>query len=152
MGEFSYGTSRVIAAPPAQVHALINDFRNWQKWSPWEDLDPQMERLYRGAEAGLGAEYEWSGNKKAGAGSMQIVESTPERIRVQLRFTRPFKSENASIFDVITTTSGDTDVRWTMTGEQGRLQAAAFKLFRMEKQVLKDFDRGLGRLAAVASS
>ena len=51
-----------------RVHALVNDFHEWQQWSPWEDLDPQMRRTYSGPDAGVGAAYAWEGNRKAGQG------------------------------------------------------------------------------------
>lgn len=152
MRQFSYSTSRLIDASPLTVHALINNFHAWSDWSPWEGIDPDMTRTYTGSDEGVGAEYAWDGNKKAGAGHMKIVESAPERIRVALTFTRPFKSNNESIFDVLTTTTGATDVRWTMTGDQSRVQALAFKMFRMEKNILKDFDKGLAALAELAEN
>ena len=47
-------------------------------WSPWEDIDPDMQRTYAGAESGVGANYAWSGNRKAGAGPMEITDvATP---------------------------------------------------------------------------
>ena len=46
-----------IAAPPERLRALINDFHEWTAWSPWEDVDPAMERTYSGAEHGVGAHY-----------------------------------------------------------------------------------------------
>jgi hypothetical protein len=51
------------------VFERIVDFRRWQAWSPWEELDPNLWRDYSGAESGVGAIYEWAGNRKAGSGS-----------------------------------------------------------------------------------
>ena len=50
----------------------------WTRWSPWEDVDPDLHRAYSGAEEGVGAVYAWSGNRKAGAGRMEII---PRRAR-----------------------------------------------------------------------
>jgi hypothetical protein len=49
-----------IKAPPAKVFALINDFRNWDAWSPWEKMDPAMQKTHSGATIGRGAVYEWA--------------------------------------------------------------------------------------------
>ena len=57
-----------IKAPPEKVFALINDFHNWGQWSPWEKLDPALNRTYSGPASGKGAVYEWTGNSKVGAG------------------------------------------------------------------------------------
>ena len=77
MAEFTVVRETHIDADPARVHALIDDFHQWTQWSPWEGLDPAMEREYSGAERGVGAHYAWLGNRKAGQGSMQIVGSNP---------------------------------------------------------------------------
>ncbi|HZB36572.1 MAG TPA: SRPBCC family protein, partial [Beijerinckiaceae bacterium] len=66
-----------IKAPPDKIFALINDFRNWRAWSPWERMDPNLRRSYSGAERGEGAVYEWEGNSKVGKGRMEIVEAPP---------------------------------------------------------------------------
>ena len=67
MADKSFHLSRetTIAAPPERVHALVNDFHEWQAWSPWEGIDPAMERTYTGAPTGVGAVYAWRGNSKA---------------------------------------------------------------------------------------
>jgi hypothetical protein len=38
-----------INADPARVFALVEDFRRWPAWSPWEKLDPALTRNYSGA-------------------------------------------------------------------------------------------------------
>ncbi|MFM2420406.1 MAG: hypothetical protein RL385_5129, partial [Pseudomonadota bacterium] len=62
-----------LQAPPAVIFGLVNDFQNWRSWSPWEGLDPALQRTYSGEAKGVGAAYAWSGNNKAGAGSMTIT-------------------------------------------------------------------------------
>jgi hypothetical protein len=34
-----------IAAPADRIFASLVDFRRWTEWSPWEGLDPAMQRL-----------------------------------------------------------------------------------------------------------
>ncbi len=93
--------SITIEAPPAAIFALVADFRRWIEWSPWEGLDPELQRTYSGSNAGAGASYEWSGNRKAGKGQMTIVEVVePSSISVDLRFDKPFKSRNDMSFDI----------------------------------------------------
>jgi hypothetical protein len=70
-----------IAAPAGLIFGYVNDFHQWTRWSPFEGLDPDLKRTYAGAPAGVGAQYSWSGNSKAGEGSMVIRGSRPgERI------------------------------------------------------------------------
>ena len=75
--EFLVERTKIVKAEAPVVFALINDFHQWTQWSPWEGLDPAMQRTYAGPDAGVGASYAWAGNKKAGSGSMVITESVP---------------------------------------------------------------------------
>src|SRR5689334_17412824 len=67
---------RIEAAPDA-VYPHIADFHRWSAWSPFEKLDPAMQRTFGGAPSGKGARYAWEGNREAGQGSMEMVEVTP---------------------------------------------------------------------------
>ena len=148
MPAFELTRSTTVDAPPERVHALLDDFRAWQRWSPWEDLDPDLRRTYTGPERGVGSHYRWSGNKKAGEGSMEITGSTPSAVVVDLRFLKPFEATNVTRFD-LTPTDGGTRVDWTMTGQRGVLFTLMGKLF-FDRAIGKDFDRGLASLKAAA--
>jgi Polyketide cyclase / dehydrase and lipid transport len=67
---FRVERSTTIAAPPEKAFALVNDFRAWGAWSPYEKLDPEMKRTFNGSQAGTGAVYEWAGSK-SGVGRMK---------------------------------------------------------------------------------
>lgn len=139
-----------IDADPARVHDLVDDFREWPAWSPWEGLDPDLERVYSGSDSGIGAHYAWSGNRKAGQGTMEITGSTPDRIDIDLEFRKPWKSSSAIAFELTPTPSG-TDVAWRMTGQPaGGVAGLMTKMISMDKLIGKDFERGLTRLKAVA--
>jgi len=148
MADFSMSRSISIQAEPARVHALLEDFREWQKWSPWEGLDPALNREFTGPDHGVGSTYHWSGNKKAGEGEMAITESTPTSVVVDLEFLKPFKATNVTSFALTPTGSG-TDVTWTMTGKRGAIMGLMGKLF-FDKAIGKDFDKGLASLKAEA--
>ncbi len=150
MPSFQLSRDIEIKADPATVHGLLNDFRNWRNWSPWEDVDPDLVREYSGAESGPGAHYAWRGNKKAGTGPMEIIESTPERVVIDLVFLEPFKATNEAVFTLAPSGTG-TRVDWTMTGERNLLFTIAGKLF-VDRAVGKDFEKGLAALKAQAES
>lgn len=151
MGAFEVSRSQTIQADPARVHALINDFHRWPEWSPWEGVDPGMERTYAGSETGVGSHYAWSGNRKAGSGSMEITGSTPERIDLDLEFLKPFKATNELRF-TLTPQGGGTRVDWHMSGTNAGLAGVVTKVFKMDRLVGKDFEKGLARLKAVAEA
>ena len=120
-------------------------------WSPWEDLDPELSRDFTGPDSGIGAHYAWSGNRKAGQGSMEITSSTPDEIGIRLEFLRPFRSTNSVTFTLVPVVDG-TEVTWLMTAEQRGLMAVVGKLIPMDRFIGKDFERGLTRLKAVAEA
>ncbi|MBB3038198.1 SRPBCC family protein [Hoyosella altamirensis] len=148
MGESTFTVSRstTIGAPPSTVYELLSNFHNWPNWSPWEELDPNMEREFSGAEAGEGAEYAWSGNKKAGKGRMKIIEAvTPSKVRIALSFEKPFKSENTTSF-TITGQGSNSEVNWTMKGPKSIFSRVMVLFGGMDKMIGKDFEKGLANL------
>jgi uncharacterized protein YndB with AHSA1/START domain len=152
MAEDTYTVERSasVAAPPERVYAEICDFHNWPRWSPWEDVDPDLRRTYSGAESGTGAVYAWSGNRKAGQGRMEIVEaSEPSTVRIDLRFEKPWKAHNETVFTVRPEADGSR-VTWTMTGKKTLMTKVMGLVMPMDKMLGKDFEKGLARLRSTA--
>jgi hypothetical protein len=150
--EFSVKRSATIAAPPADVFARVNDFHNWQAWSPWAKLDPKSKVAFEGSTSGKGAVFKWSGNDKVGEGSMTIVESQPARqVRIKLAFVRPFESTADTVFDFAPAGSGTT-VTWTMSGRNDNFIAKAFCLVMggPDRVIGQDFERGLAQMKTAA--
>jgi hypothetical protein len=141
-----------FAAPAATVFAQVNDFHNWEAWSPWAKLDPAMKQAYDGASAGTGAIYSWTGNDKVGEGRMTLTESrTNDLVRIKLEFIKPF----ASVCDTAFTFKPDgnqTAVTWSMTGTNNFV-AKAFCLFmNMDKTVGGDFEKGLAQMKSIVEA
>jgi hypothetical protein len=151
MGDFEVVRRRTVAAPADRVHALINDFHEWRRWSPWEDVDPQLRRDYSGADRGVGARYAWEGNRKAGKGDMEITGSTPERVDVRLTFAKPMKATNRIAFELRPAGPERTDVAWRMTGTTKGVMALFGKVVSMDRLVGRDFEKGLERLDVAAA-
>lgn len=40
---FRIERTTAIKAPPEKIFALINDFHQWESWSPWEKIDPRSQ-------------------------------------------------------------------------------------------------------------
>ena len=150
MSEDTYTVTRseTIDAPPARIYDQIANFHHWRSWSPWEGIDPGLERTYSGAESGTGAVYAWSGNRKAGRGRMEITDATePSSVRIDLVFEKPFKARNDTVFTIQPRQSGSS-VTWSMTGKK-TLMTKAMGLFKsMDKFLGPDFEKGLARLKA----
>ncbi len=150
MADFEISRATHVVADPATVHALIDDFRQWTRWSPWEDADPDLQRTYGGSDHGVGSTYQWSGNAKAGEGRMEIVSSTPSEVVVDLRFVKPFKATNVTTFS-LRPSEGGTDVTWTMTGQRSAVMGVMGRLF-FDKVIGKDFDKGLAAMKRTAEA
>jgi uncharacterized protein YndB with AHSA1/START domain len=147
---FRLERSTLIKAPPEKVFALVNDFRQWGEWSPWDKLDPTMTRNFGGSPSGVGSTYGWVGNKKVGEGSMEIVGSNPgKNVSLKLDFLKPFEAHNMTDFTF--TPEGDgTRVNWAMSGPLGFIQRLMHIFFSMEKMVGPDFEKGLAAMKASA--
>ncbi len=139
-----------INAAPDRLFALLNDFRQWSGWSPWEKMDPDMQRTFSGPDVGVGTVYEWQGNKKVGKGRMEILESSPStRLRIKLDFFSPFEAHNTTEFTLQPQSNG-TDVIWTMYGPSPFMSKLMGVVFNMDKLVGGDFERGLTNLKVLA--
>ena len=135
-------------APAEALFAQLNDFRNWAVWSPWDKMDPTMERTYSGPSSGLGAKYAWVGNKKVGQGNMQITHAEPDKsVLLDLHFLKPFQAENVTEFTLLP--QGKlTTLRWEMRGERPFFIRVMRLFMDMDKMVGKDFENGLANLRA----
>lgn len=133
-----------VDAAPAAVLPHLADLTRWQAWSPWEGADPDLHREYTGEPGTVGATYAWSGNRKAGAGSMRVTEVTPDGVVVALEFTKPFRSSSVSRFVLVPTGDG-TDVTWRMESPRTFIT----RVFPLDKLVGPDFEKGLRQLRAV---
>lgn len=150
--EFRVTRSIFISAPPALVFAQVNDFHNWQAWSPWAKLDPAAKETFSGSAAGNGATFAWSGNKNVGAGSNTIIESLPhERIKLRLEFIRPFKAVNNAEF-TFKLQGNQTAVTWSMFGQNNFMSKLMGLFMNCEKMLGSQFEQGLTQLKAVSEA
>src|ERR1700754_3890560 len=88
---FRVERSVTVNASPEKVAALIDDFHQWDAWSPWAKLDPAMKTTYSGPASGPGAVYEWEGNSKVGKGRMEILSADTAKTSIKLDFLKPFE-------------------------------------------------------------
>jgi len=149
---FHVERSAVIHAPADVVFARLEDFHEWPDWSPWEKLDPAMQRTFSGADKGVGAIYAWKGNDKVGEGRMTILEAAaPTKLSLRLEFLKPFEATNATTFE-LAPADGGTQVRWAMDGRHNFMSKAMCLVMDMDKQVGGDFEKGLAALDQVAQA
>ena len=147
---FHVERSATIDAPSATVFSHIDDFHRWTAWSPWEKIDPQLQRSYDGPPSGVGAGYRWSGNSQVGEGSMRITESVPGRkVGIALEFITPFRASNVATFTLAPEGSG-TRVTWAMDGRNNFVAKAIGLFMNMDTMVGGQFEQGLASLKGIA--
>lgn len=138
-------------APAEVVFEQVNTLKNWEKWSPWHRIDPNMKLTYEGPESGNGASYSWqSEHKNVGDGKLTIVKSVPyDSIFVDMDFLENGKATGSYVF---TKQDGGILVTWGMDSDMGMNPIGRiFGLF-MDKMIGKDFEQGLQNLKQVSES
>jgi hypothetical protein len=148
--QFRVERSIDIAAPAGKIFPYLDDLRQQRLWSPWDQKDPHMKRTYSGAARGVGAIYEWDGNREIGAGRQEIVSVAPDsRIDVVMDFLRPMKARNRIEFILRPSGSG-TNVTWAIYGPMLFMSKVMSVFMSFEKMIGNEFEKGLLQLKALA--
>jgi hypothetical protein len=149
-GSIHVERSTSIMAPAEKIYPLINDFREWAAWSPYEARDPAMRKDYSGASSGKGAIYAWDGNGQVGQGRMEITDTvSPSRVTIALDFVRPFKGHNVAAFTLLPE-GARTRVTWMMDGPLAYPAKVIGIFMNMDTMIGRDFETGLARLKGIA--
>jgi hypothetical protein len=147
---FTVKRSLDMRAPADRLFPQIAYFNAWSAWSPYEKRDPAMKRRFSGKPSGVGAIYEWDGNRNVGQGRMEILESTPpSKVRIDLQFMKPFKAHNVAEF-TFDPHGQNTTVTWAMHGPTTFMSRVMGLFINMDKMIGKDFEAGLQNLKAIA--
>lgn len=131
--------SVVINADIDKIYKNINDFHNWQSWSPWLVLDPDAKVNVRED----GKYYNWEG-EYLGSGEMTVANEVENKsMSADLLFLKPWKSKAKIAFTLEKTEEG-VRVGWSMES------SLPFFMFWMKKMMISlismDYDRGLTML------
>lgn len=154
-GTFAVQRSAVIQAPPDKLFPLINDLRQFNTWNPYAQKDPAMRIAYRGPASGPGAAFDFSGNKEAGKGSIELTGGqAPTRVGMRLHMIEPFEGRNEIAFTLVPQGSqGEaTQVTWAMHGPSPYISKLIGIFIDMDHMIGRDFEAGLARLKAVAEA
>lgn len=143
--KFAYEKSIAINAPIDSVWANANSLAALDKWSPWNDYDPNMKKEMSGTDGTIGAKQSWDG-KEVGKGSQTIAQiEKPTLFETELVFIEPQESHGKG-FVKLSTEGNTTKATWRMTGTMPYPFNIMNLFMNMEKSMGKDWDKGLGRL------
>ena len=134
-----------IAAPIEKIYSTLNDFHNWEAWSPWLIME-------EGAKLNIdedGKHYGWEG-ERIGSGNMTVLrEEENKRIDYDLIFLKPWKSKAKTWFE-FEQAGEEVKVTWTMDS------SLPFFMFFMKKMfegfVGMDYERGLSMLKELSET
>lgn len=137
-----------IQATPEAIFPIINDFHQWDAWTPY-NKDPAMKKTYCGSAAGVGAHYAWEGNKAVGQGEISIRETQPpHKLVFDLHMIKPFEGRNVASFTL--TPDGDaTRVTWSLDDKHKLLQKTMSIFLNLDNMIGRDFEVGLAQLKTV---
>jgi Polyketide cyclase / dehydrase and lipid transport len=143
-----------VAAPTDLVFGVLNDLHQFANalvlfGSPWEKLDPNMQKTFAGPAAGVGQSYAWSG-KKVGTGKMTIEESVPgQKVGMKLEFVKPMASTAICALTLAGTPAGSS-VTWSMRGNHNFIGKAFGMFMNMDNMLGSDIENGLAQLKSIA--
>lgn len=150
LGDDTYRVERSVAitAPVDDVWPAVSSLGAMDKWSPWNELDPNMKKTIEGTDGQVGAVSRWEGNKDVGKGEQRIDSiARYSLVRTRLKFMEPWQSESDALIELSTDGDG-TKVTWAMEGEHTFGSRLMGRFMDMDAMLGKDFEKGLGMLKA----
>ncbi|MEA3159375.1 MAG: hypothetical protein QOD95_923 [Gammaproteobacteria bacterium] len=142
--------SVIIDRPASLVYATVNSFVLFPKWSPWQDLDPNMHQTTEGPRDGVGAKLVWKGNGKVGSGTQLITASTPNQsVASDLDFG---DMGSAKSLVTLTPEGGKTQATWAVDMDMSANPIGHYMGLAMDSMMGKDFASGLGKLKVLVES
>lgn len=152
--EVTVSRSATINAPKDVVFNHMSHFKDWDKWSPWHEMDPNMTITFKGEDGTVGSGYHWVGTeeKKTGEGEMTNTGLSGDTMKYSLNFLKPFKSTADGMFIAEDAGNGMTKATWQFHTKP-TFPGNIFALFmNMDKMLGKDFEHGLDNLKKLAEA
>lgn len=141
----------LVEAPKEIIFKNVKYWNNWKKWSPWAEMDPTMKITVEGEDGTVGSKYVWNGNPElTGNGEMTaILIKENEEFSYHLHFITPWESESMG-YTRLNEKDGKIEVAWGFYGEFPYPSNIMLLFLDMQKEMQKDFDRGLELLKTIS--
>jgi effector-binding domain-containing protein len=155
-GSCTVKRSIVINKKAMVPFGIVKDFKSWDKWSPWDELDPNMQKTFSETSGEVGSWYQWdSKNPDVGKGKITILKLIDnELIEDELAFEGMGTSLATYTFEP---TGESVKVTWALTGNSSELpwyMIVPYKYFSLlsDKFIGPDFEKGLNKLKTLSES
>ncbi|MEM5566788.1 SRPBCC family protein [Psychroserpens sp. AS72] len=150
--DYTFNRSKVIDAPVPVVYDVVNDFKEWPRFSPWIEQDKDAVLTFNEKTSGVGAGYSWEG-EILGIGNAKTVDVlNNKKIKQEIEFVKPFESISNINWTFEQVEKG-TKVTWSMEGKQD-FMTKLYVAFAgsIEKNTGPDFERGLFKLDSIVQA
>lgn len=143
--------SIVIEADLKTVYGLVSDFKEFNRWSPWAQNDPELAVDYAGPVSGLGAVMNWQGDAAtSGTGRQEIVMAEPyRRVDVALEFGNAMAARSSYQLEPV---EQGTRVTWSFTAAHGLNLLQRYAGLVADEVIAHNFEQGLTNLKNLAES
>ncbi|MBD1584099.1 SRPBCC family protein [Pseudoalteromonas sp. S16_S37] len=148
----SYHVERhvVIERPVEPVFSYIKHLKNQGNYSRWDQMDPNMQKTYKGEDGTVGFVSTWrSDDPEVGAGEQEIIKiDENKRIDFELRFIEPFQSTDPA-YMTTESVSGGTKVAWGFQGNMDYPINLMLLVMDFEQVLGNDLQVGLENLKEI---
>lgn len=140
-----------ISAPPEKLYSYVNSLSEFNRWSPWQGLDPDAVVTYSGSTEGIGASMQWSSeNPSVGSGIQTIVDTIPnEMVETRLEFDGQGDAIARWLLEPV---GSETRITWELSTEWGYNPMGRYMGLMMDTWVGGPYEEGLRKLKLLVES
>ncbi|MEO8516067.1 MAG: SRPBCC family protein [Flavobacterium sp.] len=137
-----------INQPKDTIFKFIKFVKNQDKFSVWNQKDPNMKRHYSGTDGTVGFIYGWeSEDKNVGVGEQELKKITEgERLDFELRFKVPMEATDNAYMTTQSLSPAQTKVKWGFFGKMPYPFNVMMPFMGMDEAVGKDLQTGLDNM------
>ena len=143
--DYNVSRSVDINANTGQVHKIVGDLKQWSKWTPWQQSDPEAKIEIGDISEGVGATQKWVGKSN---GQLKVTRASEDYgVDYDLSFTGEGALTKSSITYL---PAGETTrVTWNMVGEMPTPVIGAYVALIMDSISGPTLETGLSNLKKV---
>ena len=137
--------SMTTTASQQEIFEILNSFKNFNKRSPWHDIDPDTEYSFSGPDTGVGATMKWASiHSRVGSGVQEITAVDGQnRIDVRLSFDG---QDDAKSYYIIEQLGESRRVIWGFDADFSNSYLGAYFGLMMDSMLGPSYEDGLANL------
>jgi uncharacterized protein YndB with AHSA1/START domain len=141
----------VINKPRQEVYDYLKYLKNQDNFSKWANLDPAMQKSYRGTDGNVGFVSAWDSKQdNVGKGEQEIKKlEDGKRVVTEIRFIRPFENTAAGYMTTDDYQGTATKVTWIFEGELPYPMNLMIPIMDIKTSIANDLDVGLTNLKTI---